>query len=85
MTNYCVICGAEIPEGRQVCIECENDVDQQVQFARVIEPPKNNVELSFGAGNREYDFLIGYRREKPLNWFQRWMFKVCFGIRARNV
>lgn len=24
-TNVCVCCGAEIPEGRQVCIKCERE------------------------------------------------------------
>lgn len=54
-------------------------------LAEVIKPKEPNVELSFGADNGECDFLIEYRRSKPLNWFQRWMFNVCFGIRARNV
>lgn len=50
-----------------------------------IQLPKPNVELSFGAYDGNYDFLINYRRAKPLNRFQIWMFKVCFGIRARNI
>ena len=79
------MCGAEIPEGRQICIECMNVAFQPKLTAQVIEPPKANVELSFGAGDQKCDFLIYYYRAKPLNWFQRWMFKVCFGIRARNV
>ena len=54
-------------------------------IGRGVEPPKPNTELSFGAGDGNYDFLIYYYRAKPLNWFQRWMFKVCFGIRARNI
>ena len=83
--NYCVICGGEIPEGRQVCVECESDATQQVHFARVVEPPKANTELSFGAQDKKCDFLIYYYRAKPLNKFQIWMYKVCFGIRARNI
>lgn len=49
------------------------------------EPPKPNTELSFGAGDGNYDFLVNYRRKKPLNKFQIWMYKICFGIRARNI
>lgn len=49
-----------------------------------IESPKPNTELSFGAGDGSYDFLVCYRRAKPLNRFQIWMYKICFGIRARN-
>ena len=51
----------------------------------LIQPPKPNTELSFGAGNGEYDFIINYRRAKPLSRFQIWMYKVCFGIRVRNI
>lgn len=54
-------------------------------YGELIQPPKPNVELSFGAYDGNYDFLVNYRRAKPLNRFQIWMFKVCFGIRARNI
>lgn len=49
---------------------------------KLLEP---NTELSFGAYDGNYDFLVNYRRAKPLNRLQIWMFKVCFGIRARNI
>lgn len=54
-------------------------------LAAISEPPEPNTELSFGAGDRQYDFLVCYRRSKPLNRFQIWMYKICFGIRARNI
>ena len=69
VVNQCVTHHAEMPD-------CS---------AQVIVPQEPNTELSFGANDGQYDFLVYYRRAKPLNWFQRWMFKVCFGIRARNV
>lgn len=56
-----------------------------IEFAKGIEIPKPNTELSFGAHDGNYDFFVCYRRAKPLNRFQIWMFKVCFGIRARNL
>lgn len=59
--------------------------DLHESLGTISEPPEPNTELSFGAGNGEYDFLIYYRRAKPLNRFQIWMYKVCFGIRARNI
>ena len=85
--NQCVMCGRELPEewDSMACVECRDGVIQQVQFARGIEPLKPNTELSFGAGDGQYDFLVCYRRAKPLNRFQIWMYKVCFGIRARNI
>ena len=30
----CVVCGAEIPEGRQVCPKCEMEYAEAIQFAR---------------------------------------------------
>ena len=59
-----------------------------VQPNRLVVPidfSKPNTELSFGAYDGNYDFLVNYRRTKPLNRFQIWMFKVCFGVRARNI
>ena len=47
--------------------------------------PKKNTELSFGEGDKTFDFIVSYYRAKPLNRFQIWMYKVCFGIRARNM
>ena len=84
MVNQCVICGAEMPEGGHVCAECAAGA-MQPNFSGVTELLKPNTELSFGAGDGKYDFLINYRRAKPLNRFQIWMYKVCFGIRARNI
>ena len=85
MVNQCVMCGAEMPEGGHVCAKCMDGAVQPNRFAQVITPPKRNTELSFGASDGQYDFLVCYRRAKPLNKFQIWMYKVCFGIYARNV
>ena len=82
MTNRCIMCGAEIPEGELVCKKC---FGATVPKLKITEPPEPNVGLSFGAGDGRLDFIITYRREKPLNWFQILMFKVCFGIRAINL
>ena len=83
--NECVMCGREVPEGSLVCPQCIRNAITPKAVTSAIEFPKNNVELSFNGGNPEMDFIVGYRRAKPLNWFQRWMYRVCFGIRARNI
>ena len=83
--NLCIMCLREIPEGRMVCPSCELEVDVSESKNIVVEFPLNNVELSFNGGESSMDYIISYRRAKPLNWFQIWMFKVCFGIRARNI
>ena len=84
----CVICNNEIPEGLWICPICETkkifNQDEMV-FTRMYTPPIPNVQLSFsdektGAPN----FLINYYRKKRLNKLQIWMFKVCFGITAKN-
>lgn len=85
--NECVMCGQQILDecGSMVCETClEKAQATPIMIVGNIRP-KPNVELSFGADNGKCGFLVKYRRAKPLNWFQRWMFKVCFGIRARNV
>ena len=84
MVNQCVMCGAEMPEGGHVCIKCMDSAARPI-FVETIEFPKPNTELSFGAGDGNYDFLVCYRRAKPLNRFQIWMYKVCLGIRAKNI
>ena len=88
MDNCCVMCGRELPTecGSMVCAQCVRDIKIPKTAHSITEIPPNNIELSFNGGNGlEMDFIVGYRREKPLNWFQRWMFKICFGIRARNI
>ena len=36
MSNKCVICGAEIPEGRQVCENCEKGIENNIKsFTKV--------------------------------------------------
>lgn len=85
MTNQCVMCGAEMSEGGHICTKCMDGAVQPNRFAQVAVLPKPNTELSFGASDGQYDFLVCYRRAKPLNRFQIWMYKVCFGIRARNI
>ena len=87
MTNQCVVCGAEIPEGGHVCKACIAKAEATYPLDYLIkapELPRNNVELSFGT-EESANFYVCYHREKPLNKFQIWMYKVCFGIRARNI
>lgn len=86
--NECVMCGQQILDecGSMVCETCLKKTQATpVMLARVIKPKEPNVELSFGAGEQQCDFIVYYYRANPLNWFQRWMFKVCFGIRAKNI
>ena len=32
--NYCVCCGLEVPEGRQVCSDCEYDYELDALYER---------------------------------------------------
>ena len=89
MSDHCVVCGANVPEGRHICIVCEQEMLEKAETLRGLSfaKPKNpNVELSFGE-DEEYspNFSITYYRTKPLNKLQIWMYKVCFGIRAKNI
>lgn len=90
MSDHCVVCGADIPEGRHICIICEQEMLQRrakvLYESDFLKPKDPNVELSFGE-NEEYapNFSVTYYRTKPLNKFQIWMYKVCFGICAKNI
>lgn len=53
-------------------------------YAYVYRPPNPNTVLDFGTGT-DCSFSICYYRNKPLNKFQIWMYKVCFGITAKNL
>ena len=66
-------------------VEKKNCAQSNVHIEHEMDQPRPNTELSFGASDGSYDFLVCYRRAKPLNRFQIWMYKVCFGIRARNI
>ena len=87
--DECVMCNAPLPTecGSMVCERCKKGSAEPLsfEFGRIINPLKPNTELSFGANDGQYDFIVNYRRAKPLNRFQIWMYKVCFGIRARNI
>ena len=85
--NNCVMCGRDLPNEYEFmyCPQCWRDATIPKTAYSVIDIPPNNTELSFNGGNTEMDFIVSYRRTKPLNKFQIWMFKICFGIRARNI
>lgn len=85
----CVICNDEVPEGHWVCPICDpkNKFNQdEVHFAKMYAPPSPTVQLSFGDEKTGApNFQINYYRKKQLNKFQIWMFKICFGITAKNL
>jgi hypothetical protein len=89
--DRCVMCGADLATecGSMVCPHClRSSSEPRIEINQegiIFYPPKPNVELSFNGGKGDMDFSINYRRAKPLNRFQIWMFKVCFGICARNI
>ncbi len=54
MTDRCIVCGEEIPEGRQICLICE------------IEGVKRGKAMKSTAGARhEGDFADKYIKYKP--------------------
>ena len=86
--NECVMCGCKLPEEWEsmVCERCKVSFRKDVMVVgRGIVIARPNTELSFGAGDKTRDFIVSFHRHKPLNKFQIWMYKVCFGIRARNI
>ena len=50
----------------------------------LFQPPVANTQLIFGTS--EYNnFSINFYRDKPLNKFQIWLYRICFGITAKNL
>ena len=56
--NLCVICGAQIPEGRQVCPICGTKDDAE-SFAQLIRKPKSVPEFKVD-DTQEQAFRQGY-------------------------
>ena len=41
-SNFCVCCGVEIPEGRQVCWNCEHGYYDLTQIEEKVEEKQND-------------------------------------------
>ena len=97
--SKCISCGVDVPEGRIACSSCLKDDPAVIRAkeekfnseilkasgaAVAIGKIKTNVQLHFSDDPYGSDMVIYYYRKKPLNKFQIWMYKVCFGIRAEN-
>jgi hypothetical protein len=96
--SKCVSCGEDVPEGRIACNKCLNDIStkhlrEEKVNAEILKASgtgitvgkiKTNVQMHFSDDPYSTDMVIYYYRKKPLNKFQIWMYKVCFGIRAEN-
>lgn len=50
MSEYCVICGMEIPEGVQVCLYCERKVMKGVDGSRL---PSYGKKIKIKKGKKE--------------------------------
>ena len=55
MTNTCISCGAEIPEGRQVCPACEQKEAKDRDLERVIRDLENALQRT--EKKTDYDFI----------------------------
>lgn len=47
MSNYCVICGVEIPEGRQVCPFCIDEVKRSTDFDGLVAMLRSGLDVEF--------------------------------------
>lgn len=57
MSNTCVCCGVDIPEGRQVCPSCENG-ERRTRFTPVDEIPEQSHKCSNqNIGDQLRDFM----------------------------
>lgn len=81
--DICVCCGKEVPEGRQVCWECEHQYDKdELEYFRPdpfladagsVEMEENGTELkrTDEKGHSELCFFPGRRRERKTSQWKR--------------
>lgn len=61
LDNLCVICGAVLPEGRQVCPICgmKDNIEGYAQLIRKPNPPEFKVDDTLGQAFRQ-GYLTGF-------------------------
>lgn len=62
-------------------------ISKDTQFtATIMPPPCPNIMMIISPGNYEgnYKTVICFYRSKYYNWFQRFMYKICFGITIKQ-
>ena len=59
-------------------------IPKEAQFTAtgIITPPRPNIMMIISPGRNDgkYATKITFYRPKEYNWFQRFMYKICFGI-----
>jgi hypothetical protein len=58
--------------------------NSELQFSTTwVAPPKPNIMFVISPGQKDgkYATKISFYRPKYYNWFQRFMYKLCFGIK----
>ncbi len=68
MSEKCVCCGAAVPEGRQVCVECEKAAEDMRAYAQGGPPPcaccaDIRERVLAGDARRAYEGLAGQDAE----------------------
>lgn len=59
----------------------------ELQFSSTLEtPPKPNIMFVISPGRKDgkYATNFAFYRPKYYNWFQRFMYKICFGITIKQ-
>ena len=74
MTNTCISCGAEIPEGRSVCWACEHSVKpyNAAEFFHLNRKPRTNYDRLRGASMEEMAVWLCALtvRKEPKDWLE---------------
>lgn len=65
MTETCIMCGEEIPEGRQVCPRCESKYNQYCINCSDCVKEDYNIHICsiYGTEVQPYDTCSMYRKE----------------------
>jgi len=83
MSNFCVVCGQEIPEGGLVCPICQREASPEMQKPRVL--PFNAVKEIDGGGK---DYWLEYKDVNCLPAMilniNKCLTTVVFGVMLKN-
>ena len=81
-SNTCITCGKEIPEGRMVCSECENNQTKRISTYKtkykryeLILYDDGDIEIINYAGNRVYhkSYNVGEKiKDNLIKAYEKW-------------
>ena len=81
--DTCVCCGAYVPEGRQVCLDCEREANRE--FVKTTEPFDYNAMLCKYYKENHHEFVRNILGMEPrLSLITKVLSKIIKALRVRS-